>query len=90
MIGYLDDGRDELLQEVVVEELGPVVLDEVDEETLDVGSVLVLICHDHQLAVSQRPQGLGSLVLLLVLQSKNLDDVVDLSIFHDLQEENKE
>lgn len=33
---YLDDGRDELLQEVVVQQRGPVVVDEVDEKPFDV------------------------------------------------------
>lgn len=81
---YLDDGGDELLQEVVMEEVGPVVLDEVDEKPLDVGAVLILICHDHQFAVAQGLQGVRSLVLVLVLETQDLDDVVDLDILHDL------
>lgn len=43
-----------------------------------------LISHDHDLAVAQRPQRLGVVVALLVLQADNFDDVVDLSVFHDL------
>ena len=48
----LDDGCDELFDEVVFEQSRPVVVDEVDEETFDVRAVLILICHDHDLAVS--------------------------------------
>ena len=36
-----------------LEQIGPEVVDKVDDQTLDVGAVLVLIRHDHQLAVAQ-------------------------------------
>lgn len=39
---YLDDGGDELLQEVVAQQWGPVVVDEVDKQPLDVGAIQVL------------------------------------------------
>ena len=41
-LGRLDDGRDELLQERHTQQRRPVVVDEVDQETLDVGAVLKL------------------------------------------------
>ena len=41
-LGRLDDGRDELLQERHAQQRRPVVVDEVDQETLDVGAVLEL------------------------------------------------
>ncbi len=50
---YLDNGCDKLLQKFVFEQVGPVMVDEVDEETFDVGPILVLICHDHQPSVPQ-------------------------------------
>ena len=37
-----DDGRDELLKEIHLQERGPVVMDEVDQESLDVRPVLIL------------------------------------------------
>lgn len=40
---YLDDGCDELLQECVLEQGGPVVVEEVDEQAFDVGAVLILV-----------------------------------------------
>lgn len=57
---------------------------EVDEKALDVRAVLILICHDHQFAVSQVLQGVWVVVLLLELQTHDFDDVVDFSIVHDL------
>lgn len=43
-----------------------------------------LICHDHDLAVAQAPQWLWVVIAFLVLEANNFDDVVNLSIFHDL------
>ena len=51
--GDADDGGDELLEEVQLQQRRPEVLDEVDHETLDVGTVEILIRHDHQMTVSQ-------------------------------------
>lgn len=44
-----------------------------------------LVCHDHDLPIAKSFQRLLVLVGLFVLQPYNLDDVVDLSILHDLQ-----
>lgn len=53
VLGGFDDGSDELLQEaVVLDERGPEVVEEVDQQTLDVGAVMVLISHDHDGAVA--------------------------------------
>ena len=49
---YLDDGRDELFEEVNLEKVRPVVMDEVDDEAFDVRSVLILISHDHDAAIA--------------------------------------
>ena len=49
----LHDGCDELLHKVVSEEVGPVVVDKVDDKPFDVRAVLVLISHDHQPAVAK-------------------------------------
>lgn len=35
------------------EKAGPEVVNEVNQETLDVGAVLILISHDHQATVAQ-------------------------------------
>lgn len=40
---YLDDGCDELLQEGVLQQRRPVVMEEVDEKPFDVGAVLILV-----------------------------------------------
>ena len=39
-LGGLDDGRDELFEEGLPQQGRPVVVDEVDQQTLDVGTVL--------------------------------------------------
>lgn len=39
---YFNDGSDELLQEGVFQQWGPVVMEEIDEETLYMGAVLIL------------------------------------------------
>ena len=39
---YLDDGRDELLQEGVLQQRRPVVVEEVDQQPFDMGAVLIL------------------------------------------------
>lgn len=41
-LSYFDDRCDELLQECVFQEGRPVVVEEVDEQTFDVGAVLIL------------------------------------------------
>lgn len=43
-----------------------------------------LIRHDHDLAIAQGPQWLWVIVALFVLKANNFDDIVNLSIFHDL------
>lgn len=49
---YLNDGRDELLQEGVFEQGWPVVMEEIDEQTLDMGAILILSAdHQHKLLV---------------------------------------
>ena len=46
---------------------------------------LHLICHDHELSVAQALQGRWVTVVLLVLQTQDLDDAVDLSVLHNLE-----
>jgi hypothetical protein len=81
---HLDNGSDELLHKVVPEKTGPEMVDKVDEEAFDVGAVLILICHDHQLPVPQGTQSIWAVVLLLEVKTQDLDQVVDLGIVHDL------
>ena len=82
--GRFDDGRDELLEEGQTQQRRPVVMEKVDEQTFDVRSVLILIGHDHQSTVAQGFQVGFVLVLFLVLQSENLDQIVDFCVFQDL------
>ena len=60
------------------------MVDEVDDQSLDVRAVLVLVCHDHQLAVAKGAQFSRVSVLLVVLQSQDLHHVGDFCIAHDL------
>ena len=49
---YLDDRCDELLDKIVLQEIGPEMVDKVDEQPLDVRPILILIGHDHQVTIS--------------------------------------
>lgn len=44
-----------------------------------------LICHDHDLPITQTLQGFWVTVVFLVLKTKDLDDIVDFSVFHNLR-----
>ena len=59
-------------------------MDEIDQQSFDVGTVLILICHDHQPAIAQCLQVIYRIVLLLVLQAQDLDDVVNFSVLQNL------
>jgi hypothetical protein len=58
-------------------------MDEVDDKTLDVRSIVILICHNHEMSITE-----GLDVILRVLGSKlephNLHHVHDLLVLHDL------
>ena len=81
----LDDGSDELLHEIIFEQVRPVVVDKVDDEALDVGAVLVLVGHDHEMAVAESPEGGLISVLLAKLQPQDLYKVNDLLVCHQLE-----
>ena len=73
-LGYLDDGGDELFEELLVphNEIWPEEMDEVNQEALDVRPIVVLIRHDHDRAIAKGLQVLTSDVLLAHLQSHDL------------------
>lgn len=82
---YLHNGSDELLHEVGhAEEGGPKLVDEVDEQALDVRAVVVLVGHDHELAVAEGLVHRLFVVLLAVLEAEDLLDVRDLLVVGDL------
>mmetsp|Transcript_9259 Transcript_9259/g.28777 ORF Transcript_9259/g.28777 Transcript_9259/m.28777 type:complete len:534 (+) Transcript_9259:1349-2950(+) len=79
----LHDGGEELLEEAGDPgQGGPPRVDEVDQQALDVGAVVILICHDHDGAVAQALE-LG-VVLAVEVQADDLDDVLDLLVRHHL------
>mmetsp|Transcript_5509 Transcript_5509/g.13593 ORF Transcript_5509/g.13593 Transcript_5509/m.13593 type:complete len:256 (-) Transcript_5509:960-1727(-) len=53
------------------------MLNHVEQEALDVGSIEILVSHDHNASVPQPPH---AIVLLFLIQPYNLDDVLDLLI----------
>ena len=73
----LDDGSDELLNKVILEQVRPVVVDKVDDKAFDVGAVLVLVGHDHEVSVAEGLQCSFISVLLAKLQPKDLYKVND-------------
>lgn len=54
-------------------------MNEVDQQSLDVRAVVVLICHDHYRTV---PETLDVLILPADLDPKDLDKVLDLRVLH--------
>ena len=79
---YFDNWDDQFFKEGQSQKWWPVVVQEVDEQAFDVRTVLILICHDHQATIAQRLEILYGLALFVVLQTKDLDQAVDLSILH--------
>ena len=58
----LDNWSDEFEQEARhLEQAGEEVVEEVHDEAFDVGAVVILVCHDHEVAV---PQLLGIVIQL--------------------------
>ena len=80
----LDKRCDELLDEIPLEQAGPVGVDEVDDQALDVGAILVLVGHDHQVTVAQGLEVSLIDILLPILETQDLYHVGDLFILHDL------
>ena len=79
---YLHNGSDELLEESRdLQQGGPEVVQEVDEEPFDVRTIVVLIGHDHQVAVAE-----GGTVVINFAEGKTqyLGDVLNFLILHDL------
>jgi len=75
----LDDWRDELFEEAVnAKETRPEVMNEVDQKTLDVRTIMVLISHDHYTAISQIP---NIFVLFANLKADNLSQILNLRVF---------
>lgn len=65
---YLDDGGDELFQEVVAQQRRPVMVDEVDQKALDVGAILILPKqHSRVIHVTSRAEDKYHLSLALYL-----------------------
>lgn len=56
-------------------------MNEVDQESLDVRPIMVLISHDHDVSIAK---GLGVFVLLAYLDAQYLDEVLYLRVVHDL------
>mmetsp|Transcript_120996 Transcript_120996/g.347655 ORF Transcript_120996/g.347655 Transcript_120996/m.347655 type:complete len:266 (+) Transcript_120996:2003-2800(+) len=74
----LDNGRDELLQEAVqLQERRPPMMHQINQQTLDVRAVVVLIRHDHDGAVAQST---GGVVLALDVQAHDFEQILNLRI----------
>ena len=52
LVAHLDDGSDELHKEAgKAQEGGVEVVEEVHDQALDVGPIMVLVRHDHEVAI---------------------------------------
>ena len=60
-------------------------MEEVDEESFNVGAVRILIRHDHDVAVAQLLQRLFCVVLIFFAQANDFDNVVDHFVLLDLR-----
>mmetsp|Transcript_2795 Transcript_2795/g.7232 ORF Transcript_2795/g.7232 Transcript_2795/m.7232 type:complete len:330 (-) Transcript_2795:1332-2321(-) len=82
-LARLHNGREELLEEAgQLCQRWPPRVDQVYQQALDVGAVVILIRHDHDGAV---PEALQLLVVLAVqVEAHDLDDVLDLCVPHHL------
>lgn len=49
-----------------------------------------LICHDHDLAITQTLEGFWVAVVLLVLKTEDLNDVIYLRVLHNLRGKTKQ
>lgn len=66
-ISFLDDGVDKVLEERKLEKARPVVVEEVDYEALDVGTVLAVVHRQENLSIPQCPQVIQIFILFLKL-----------------------
>ena len=66
----------------MLEEVGPVVVEEIDDEAFDVGAIGVLVGHDHDVPVAQALRSV--LILVALLQAQDSLEVLDLLVLHDL------
>ena len=66
----------------MLEEVGPVVVEEIDDEAFDVRAIGVLIGHDHDVPVAQALRPV--LILVALLQAQDSFEVLDLLVLHNL------
>lgn len=82
---HLHNRSNKLFQERQTGQIWPVTVYEVDKKSLDVRAILILICHDHDVAISQAFKVFFSRILFVVLETYDLNKIVDLGIFKNLQ-----
>lgn len=56
------------------------MIQKVDEQTFNVRTVVILVCHDHQVTISQ---AIGGSVVDIALEPEDLLNVLNLGVFHD-------
>ena len=56
-------------------------MNEVNQQALDVRTIMVLICHDHDRAIAQV---FDAVILFADLDAEDLDEILDLGVLHDL------
>jgi hypothetical protein len=57
-------------------------VDKIDKKSLDMGTIRILICHDHQVSVAQRLD-IGLVINGSVFQTHDIDHILDLFVLHD-------
>ncbi len=64
----------------MLEQIGPLKMNEVYDKTFDVGTIVILICHDHNFTIAKTLHGIFGLVLFFEVQANNLTNACDFSI----------
>ena len=83
-ISHLDNRGNKLFQKRQACQVWPVTVYEVDQKPLDVRAILILVCHDHDMTISQAFKVFFRCILFVVLETYDLDKIVDLCIFKNL------
>lgn len=72
-VGCFDDWGHEFFEEVCFQEGRPKVVQKIDKQTFDMGTIMILVRHEHYVAVSKRFDVLTVVVLLVWVQTHDLD-----------------
>ena len=74
-----------MLEKRKLKQKRPLIMKESDENSFHVCSVFILISHNHETTVTKRFQISNGAVISVMLETDNLDDLLDLGIVLNLE-----